>query len=52
MSKTRIQNSKSPDAQPAKKFAQMTPSEKCKHIGKVFVFFLTLGFIFPTLFSD
>jgi hypothetical protein len=38
--------------QPLKKFSQMSSSEKLKHIGKVCIFFITMGFIFPTLFSD
>lgn len=38
--------------QPQKKFSQMSSSEKLKHIGKVCIFFITMGFIFPTLFSD
>ena len=35
-----------------KQFSQMNGAEKLRHIGKVIVFFLTLGFAFPNVFSD
>jgi hypothetical protein len=42
----------SANTQPQKKFSEMSSSEKLKHIGKVCIFLITMGFIFPTLFSD
>ncbi|HSC94986.1 MAG TPA: hypothetical protein VLC73_08450 [Burkholderiales bacterium] len=36
----------------AKPFAKMTPGEKAKHMGKVFLFLLTFGFAFPHILSD
>jgi hypothetical protein len=35
-----------------KKFSQMNVFEKIKHIGKVAVFLLSFGFIYPNIFSD
>ena len=35
-----------------KKFSQMSVFEKIKHIGKVVVFLLSFGFIYPNIFSD
>jgi hypothetical protein len=34
-----------------RKFADMSGSEKLKHLGKVLLFFCTLGFAFPTIIS-
>jgi hypothetical protein len=36
----------------ARPFAKMTPSEKARHVGKVFLFLLTFGFAFPHVLSD
>jgi hypothetical protein len=33
-------------------FARMSVMQKLAHIGKACVFFLTLGFAFPNIFSD
>jgi hypothetical protein len=35
-----------------KPFSQMSAGEKVGHIGKVFIFFITAGFAFPTIFSE
>lgn len=35
-----------------RKFSEMSTSGKLKHVGKVIVFLLTLGFIFPNILSD
>ena len=43
---------KSINAVPTKPFSQMNAGEKAIYIGKVFVFFITAGFAFPTIFSD
>jgi len=32
--------------------SQMTGMEKVKHVGKVIVFLLSFGFIFPNILSD
>ena len=36
----------------AKPFSQMTGMEKAKHVGKVIVFLLSFGFIFPNILSE
>ena len=36
----------------AKPFSQMAGLEKVKHVGKVVVFLLSFGFIFPNILSD
>lgn len=36
----------------AKPFATMTPNERVKHVGKVFLFLLTFGFAYPNVLSD
>lgn len=33
-------------------FRNMSPSQKLSHIGKACVFFLTMGFAFPNIFTD
>ena len=33
-------------------FSQMTGLEKMKHVGKVIVFLLSFGFVFPNILSD
>lgn len=33
-------------------FSQMTGLEKMKHAGKVIVFLLSFGFVFPNILSD
>lgn len=35
-----------------KKFSQMGLFGKLKHIGKVFVFLITFGFVYPHIFND
>ncbi len=35
-----------------KRFAQLTFFGKIVHIGKVIVFLVSFGFVFPNLFSD
>lgn len=35
-----------------KSFSSMTGAEKLRHVGKVVVFLLSFGFIFPNIFSD
>ena len=35
-----------------KPFSKMTGMEKARHVGKVIVFVLSFGFIFPNVFSD
>ena len=35
-----------------KPFSAMTPSEKLSFVGKACIFFLSGGFIFPTLWID
>lgn len=35
-----------------KPFSGMTGAEKVKHVGKVVVFLLSFGFIFPNILSD
>jgi hypothetical protein len=35
-----------------KKFSQMSLAGKLKHVGKVVVFLLTFGFVYPNIFSD
>lgn len=40
------------NAVPTKPFSQMSAGEKVVHIGKVFLFFISAGFAFPTIFSD
>ncbi len=37
---------------PSKKFGDMNGIEKITFVGKAFVFFLSSGFIFPSMFSD
>lgn len=44
------QGSAAPDNTVA--FANMSATQKLAHIGKACVFFLTLGFAFPNIFSD
>jgi hypothetical protein len=39
-------------AQPDKRFADMNGSEKLRFIGKALVFFVSGGFVFPTLWID
>ncbi|MCC7485055.1 MAG: hypothetical protein IT529_08675 [Burkholderiales bacterium] len=34
------------------RFTQMSPRDKLKHVCKIFIFFLTFGFVFPGIFSD
>jgi len=36
----------------AKPFSQMTGMEKARHVGKVIVFLLSFGFIFPNILSE
>ena len=36
----------------SQKFSAMSGTEKLKFVGKVVVFLITGGFMFPTLFSD
>ena len=36
----------------SKSFADMEGSEKAVFVGKVFVFLITGGFAFPTIFAD
>jgi hypothetical protein len=38
--------------QPELKFSQMSAFGKIKHIGKVIIFLLSFGFIYPNIFSD
>ncbi len=33
-------------------FGNMSPAQKLAHIGKVCVFFLTLGFAYPNILGD
>jgi len=33
-------------------FGNMSPLQKLAHIGKVSVFFLTLGFVYPNIFGE
>jgi hypothetical protein len=35
-----------------KPFAQMTPGEKLKFVGKLIVSIMTFGFVFPTILND
>jgi len=35
-----------------KPFSMMTGVEKAKHVGKVIVFLLSFGFIFPNILSE
>ena len=37
---------------PERKFSEMTGGGKLIHIGKVIVFIISFGFVFPTIFSD
>jgi len=37
---------------PPRRFSEMTGSGKLIHIGKVIVFFISFGFIFPTILTD
>ncbi len=39
------------DVQPSRKFSQMDFAGKMKFLGKVVIFFVSLGFVFPTIFS-
>ncbi len=39
-------------AAPSKKFKDMNSSEKKTFVGKVFLFFLTFGFAFPSILLD
>ncbi len=34
------------------KFSDMSAGGKLVHVGKVFIFIISFGFAFPTLFSD
>ena len=34
------------------KFSEMSTGGKLKHVGKVFIFIISFGFAFPSLFSD
>jgi hypothetical protein len=34
------------------KFSQMSAFGKIKHVGKVIIFLLSFGFIYPNIFSD
>jgi len=36
----------------SKSFSRMTGTEKAKHVGKVIVFLLSFGFIFPNVLSE
>lgn len=38
--------------EPTRKFSEMTGRGKLIHIGKVIVFFISFGFVFPTILSD
>jgi hypothetical protein len=38
--------------EPERKFSEMTAGGKLLHIGKIVVFIISFGFIFPTIFSD
>ena len=38
--------------EPSKTFAQLTLSDKLKFIGKAVLFFVSGGFVFPTLWVD
>jgi hypothetical protein len=40
------------NAAQAQKFSEMSAFGKIKHIGKVVVFLLSFGFIYPNIFSD
>ena len=35
-----------------KPYSRMTGVEKVKHIGKIIVFLLSFGFVFPNILSD
>ena len=35
-----------------KPFSQMSAGEKAQHVCKVFLFFITAGFAFPTILSE
>ena len=48
-----IQQSKSgADGTTRQKFSEMSTGGKLVHVGKVFIFIISFGFAFPTLFSD
>jgi hypothetical protein len=38
--------------QPEKIFIDMTPREKVRFVGKALVFFVSGGFVFPTMWID
>jgi hypothetical protein len=38
--------------EPERKYSEMTGAGKLIHIGKVIVFIISFGFVFPTIFSD
>ena len=40
------------DAQPKKKFNQLSSAEKMKFVGKLMVFIISFGFAFPLLLND
>ena len=37
---------------PEQKFSEMNALGKLKHIGKVIIFLVSFGFIFPNIFAD
>lgn len=45
-------HSKDINAVTAQAFSQMSAWEKVRHVGKVIVFLLTFGFVYPNIFSD
>jgi hypothetical protein len=40
------------DKAKGKKFASMNFFEKCMFVGKAFVFIVTMGFLYPNIFSE
>jgi len=35
-----------------RKFSEMTPGQKLRHVWRVGVFLLTFGFVYPNIFSE
>lgn len=40
------------DKAKGKKFASMNLLEKCTFVGKAFVFIVSMGFLYPNIFSE
>lgn len=52
MKSTGTQEPAAVKVEPARKFSGMTAGGKLIHIGKVIVFIVSFGFIFPTILTD